>query len=196
MKKIVLLSGIIIGCFMLTVMFPIQSTLAADKAELMPMELDGTEWAIEMTSITKKGEKEVDEDMLIFKNKQFISKAYDKKGYEPTNYSLTVRTEDVTSFGTMQIKDKETSFWKGAVTGEKIDGSLHIQYPEGKNETRYYKGELSSGTLKRREDPTVRKSVEPPAPPLAVKKEPVPLVVEDAKKPTPVAEESQPDEVK
>jgi hypothetical protein len=183
MKRIILFSGIILGCFMLTVMFPIQSTLAADKAgdevKLMPMELNGTEWAIEMTSFTKKGEKKVNEDTLIFKNKQFISKAYDKKGYEPTNYSLTVSVDDVTSFGTMQLKDKETSFWKGTVTGEKIDGSLHIQYPEGENETRYYKGELSSGTLKRRGARVSRKPVEPPTQPPVVKKDPVQLVVEE-----------------
>ncbi|MBN1869863.1 MAG: hypothetical protein JW847_04725 [Candidatus Omnitrophica bacterium] len=185
MKKIVLLTGIIIGCFLLTAGFPVQPALAAEdtvqageanlaeeaeEPRLMPIELDGTEWVVEVTSINKKGEKVTEEDTLMFKNKQFVSKLYEKEGHQPTNYSLTVSKEDVTNFGTMQIKDKETSFWKGRVVGEVINGSLHIQYEkEGENETKYFKGNLSSGTLKRKEDPNAPKADETVLPPVVGK---------------------------
>ena len=185
MKKIILLSVIIIGCLMLTVIFPVHPTLAADKAELMPMELDGTEWVVEFVSKNKKGEKVIEKDTLMFKEEKFISKIYDKKGYDPTNYSLTVSEDDVTGYGTMQIKDKETSFWKGEVRGEEIIGSLHVQYPSGDNKTRYYTGTLLDGELKRKTEPksVVQKPVQPPASRPAVKEEPpVQPMVEDVKK--------------
>ena len=153
MKKAILFSGIIIGCFMLTVAFPVQPTLAAVKAELMPVELDGTEWTIKITSVSKKGVKKVNEDTLIFKDKKFISKEYDKKGYTPTNYSLTISDDDVTGFGTMQIKDKETAFWRGSINGKEIKGSIHVQFPSGDNITYSYAGQLSKGVLKRKSNP-------------------------------------------
>jgi hypothetical protein len=65
----------------------------------------------------------------------------------------------------MQVKDKETSFWKGDVTGETINGSLHVQYPGGNNETKYYSGKLTSGTLKRKEEPKEEPVVEEPVTP-------------------------------
>ena len=178
MKKIILSAWITLGCLLLAVAFSVQPALAAEKEALMPMALDGTQWAIEVTSVNKKGTKETAADALIFEDEKFISEAYQKKGYEPTNYSLTVDEEDVTNFGTMQIKDKETTFWKGKVSGDKISGSIHVQNPSGNNVTRYYKGTLSEGTLVRK---SKAKPVKLPPPPPVVKKEPVQSVAEDVK---------------
>ena len=202
MRKTILFIGIMLGCLMLTTIFPVQSVLAADKDKLVPMELNGTEWAIEFTVVNKKGEKSLEEDVLIFKDKKFISQGYEKMKYTPTNYSLSVSEEDVTSFGTMQIKDKETSFWKGEIRGEKINGSVHVQRPSGGNTTRYYKGELLTGDLKRKSKakPVVRKPIVPKpivqVIPPAVKKEPVKPVVEEAEKAEKSTKEAQPVESK
>jgi len=165
-KRTIVFIGLI-GCFLMAAVICVQPVSAQDKqekAELVPMELDGTEWAIKFTIVNENGEKEYQEDQLIFKGKKFISELYEKKGYQPTNYSLSVSERDVTSFGTMQIKDKETSFWKGEVVDENISGSLHVQYPEGGNETKYYKGTLSGGTLKRRGETVKSKPAKKPAP--------------------------------
>ncbi|MCK4882143.1 MAG: hypothetical protein KAS92_03870 [Candidatus Omnitrophica bacterium] len=153
MKEAVLFSGIMIGCFILTTGFFVQAALADDKAELMPIELDGTEWIIEVTSVNKEGAKKISEDTLLFKDKMFISKAYGKKGYTPTNYSLTISDDDVTSFGTMQIKDKETAFWRGSISGKKIEGSIHVQFPSGDNMTHQFTGQLLKGVLNRKSTP-------------------------------------------
>jgi len=162
-KKTVLF-GIISSCFVLTMFIaanPIP-VFAQEKNALVPMDLDETEWAVEVVSVNKKGKKVTTEDTLIFENKQFTSEYYKKKGYDPTNYSLTVSEDDVTSFGTMQIKGKETSFWKGQVTKDQISGSIHVQRSSGNNVTYYYTGELLSGTLVRKGES--KTATQPPPP--------------------------------
>jgi len=142
----------------------------ADKAKSVIMELDGTEWDVTMVYVTKKGKKNTSEDKLIFSEKKFISEKYEKNGYDPTNYSLTLEGDGSTKFGTMQIKGKETLFWKGNVENDTIDGSVHTQFAGGKSpRTTYFNGTLVTGELKEK----VKKPL-PPAP--VVKK--VPVVVE------------------
>jgi hypothetical protein len=76
----------------------------------------------------------------------------------------------------MQIKDEETSFWKGEIRGEKINGSVHVQRPSGDNTTAYYKGELATGGLKRKSAPKPA-VVQKPAAPKPVVAKPVAQVV-------------------
>jgi hypothetical protein len=163
MKKIILTVTVIAGCLMLAMMPALSQ--AQEKPKLMPMLLDGTEWEVEVISENKKGEAVTDKDTLLFKDQKFISTSYQKKGYTPSNYSLIVSEDDVTSFGTMQLKDKETSFWKGDVTGDTINGSLHVQYPDGTNETKYYSGKLTVGTLTRKTEEAETPAVEAPVVP-------------------------------
>lgn len=152
MRKGILLGLIVLNCFVLTVIIPIQPMLAFadEKSELAPMDLDGTQWAVEVVFVNRKGKKEITQDVLIFEDKTFTSESYKSKGYDLTNYSSSVDEDDATRFGTMQIKGKETSFWKGKIRGKKISGSIHVQRSGGKNVTYYYTGELSSGVLKRK----------------------------------------------
>jgi hypothetical protein len=193
MKRTIFLTGMIVAFLMAAIAFSAQPVMAADQAELVPMELDGTTWAIKtIVSVGKNGEKVTEEDTLLFKDKKFLSANYETKGYTATNYSLTVSEDDVTSFGTMQIKDKETTFWKGEIADGKINGSIHVQYPSGKNETRYFTGELSNGALNRKdetkpvvqvpEEPIVAQPVVPEVIVPEVKEAPIPPVVEDMEK--------------
>lgn len=141
----------------------------AKEANPMPMELNGTEWNVTMTYVTSKGKKNSGEDTLIFSDKKFISKSFDKKGYEPTNYSMTLEEDGTTKFGTMQIKGKDTSFWKGTVKGDTINGSVHTQFAGGtSNRTTYFNGNLVTGELKRK--------VERPTPPPPPAPAPAPVV--------------------
>ena len=112
-----------------------------------PLEFDNTEWEVNMVYVTEKGKKESSVDKLIFKDRKFISESFEKKGYDPTNYSLILEEDGTTKFGTMQIKDKETSFWKGVVHEGAIDGSVHTQIPKGSPKTVYFTGKLITGTL-------------------------------------------------
>jgi hypothetical protein len=131
------------------------------EEEAIPLDLDATEWDVTMVYISEKGVKESREDRLLFRDKKFISQEYKDKGYSPTNYSATVEPDGSTKFGTMQIKGKETAFWKGTVRGETMDGSVHVQFPNGKNKTTYLNGKLVSGVLV----PLGQKKPEPTPPP-------------------------------
>lgn len=135
---------------MLSIIFLTCSVVAHAKEDsgAVPMDLNGTEWAVEMVYVTSKGKKNTSDDTLLFADKKFISGDFDNKGYTPTNYSLTLEEDGTTRFGTMQIKGKETSFWKGKVKGDKIDGSVHTQFSNNTTSTTYFSGTLTSGALK------------------------------------------------
>lgn len=164
MKKSQILFIMLVSClFVLPVtIFSNPNLISAEEVKLMPMELNGTEWEVTMTNVTKKGKKKTNEDKLIFLDKKFISEKFDKKGYEPTNYSATIQDDGATKFGTMQIKGKDTSFWKGIIKGGTIDGSVHTQFRGGDSTRRtYFKGTLVTGELKRKAE---RKPTPPPPP--------------------------------
>lgn len=188
MKRKQLLFVMIIGgllVFPATLLLSSSLAIAEEKVALVPMDLDGTEWEVEMVYVTEKGKKKTSSDTLVFEDKQFISNVFDGKGYSPTNYSLTAQEDGTTKFGTMQVKGKETSFWKGIVKGDTIDGSVHTQFSGGKTQTTYFNGKLISGALK----PKVKKPT-PPPPPEVKPVVPAPLAAEK------VVEDIQPEEVK
>lgn len=159
----------IVCCLILTTGIFIQSgvTRAQEKPKLMPLELNGTRWAVDIVYVDQGGAQDTQQDTLIFEDGQFYSEGFKKKGYEPTNYSLTVTEDDATNFGTMQNMDEESAFWDGRVVGEVIGGSLHIVSDNGKNKNKkeyYFKGRLVSGVLERK-DPTAKpKPVDLPLP--------------------------------
>ncbi len=130
--------------------------------KLEPFELDGTTWDIELTYFDAKNREKTENDTLKFADHKIISRGYKKKGYEPTNYSVKAVDESVTTFETMQIYNKETSFWKGGISEDKtLQGSLHVQDSEGNTKEYYLRGKLVSGTLRRKGE----QALEPPPPP-------------------------------
>lgn len=146
---------------------PELAALEAVEEELIPLDLDATEWDVTMVYVSEKGQKESSEEKLLFSDKKFISQSYKDKGYAPTNYSATAQADGATRFGTMQVQGKETSFWKGTVMRDgMVDGSVHVQFPNGKNKTTYFNGKLTKGVLV----PLGQKKPElvPPAPEPAV----------------------------
>jgi len=161
-KNYTLFIMFIFGLFILSItVLPNSAMIWAQEAKLVPMELDGTEWEVTMVYVTKKGKKKSSEDKLIFSNNKFISESFEKKKYEPTNYSMTLEDDGTTKFGTMQKKGKDTSFWKGTIKGDTIDGSVHTQFSGGSStRTTYFNGILISGVLL----PKGEKLPPPPAP--------------------------------
>lgn len=145
-----------LAIFLLTVLASHQFFLQESLAETaitkpQPFVLDGTKWDMELTSWTAKGKKKTEKDTLIFSGLQITSQNYDRKGYVPTNYSVSAREDGVTTFETMQIRKNEKSFWKGEVSeDEMVQGSLHVQDSQGDVKEHYFKGKLVSGTLRRK----------------------------------------------
>lgn len=157
---------------------PDSAAQEAVQEELIPLDLDETEWDVTMVYVSEKGEKESSEDKLLFSDKKFISQNYKDNDYASTNYSATAQTDGSTKFGTMQVKGKETSFWKGMVRDGVIDGSVHVQFSNGKNKTTYFNGKLTTGVLV----PLGQKKPEPipPAPEPAVEPQTAGEVSKDA----------------
>lgn len=138
-----------------------ESPAQSDAAKPQPFVLDGTKWDMELTSWTAKGKKKTEKDTLIFSSRQITSWNHARKGYAPTHYAVSARGDGVTTFETMQIRKDETSFWKGEVSeDETLQGSLHVQDSKGNVKEYYFKGELVSGTLRRKGE----KVPEPPPP--------------------------------
>jgi hypothetical protein len=152
MRKSILFIWAAAGFFMLGAFFSARLVLAADSLDKMestvPLELDGTHWAVKVIPANNKEQVKGEQDVLIFERNRFISKLYRLKGYKPTSYSVSSSGADGSSFGAVQIKDDITAFWKGRIDGRAIRGSVHIQHPSGKNETYNYQGILAKGELK------------------------------------------------
>ena len=157
MKKIALFTWIMCGCFLFTAVLAVQPTLAAvaveeEEVELMPMELDGTTWDVEVVFTNKSGKKETSQDTLVFEDKMLISEVYKKEGHTSTNYSVSVKSNGVTKFGTMNVHEGKRYFWNGQVFDDNtVRGNFSILDPEGETKESYFKGNLSSGTLKRKD---------------------------------------------
>jgi hypothetical protein len=76
-------------------------------------ELANTAWNIEIAAPGKEGAQKL-ADLIFFKDNQFSSQEFSKKGFVPTNYSLTVGDDGAIVFETMQTSEKAgTVFWRG-----------------------------------------------------------------------------------
>ncbi len=73
--------------------------------------VDGNQWEISVISMTGKGEKTP--DALVFAENKFSSQEYEKKGYAPSNYTVSITDEGKTVVETMQ-SDEEMGilFWR------------------------------------------------------------------------------------
>jgi hypothetical protein len=124
---------------------PSQSEADAVKAFLAKQEivkkkmvlLNNTEWQIEMTPLSGKGKKEI--DTATFKNNQVVLSGFSKKGFGPTNLTLTVQEDGSVVWETMQTSEKNgMCFWRGeldktmmtmrGVASHKIDDKNKMDY--------------------------------------------------------------------
>lgn len=94
----------------------------ADKAKRVLIdqkrkELNNTEWTVELTKLNGKGKKEI--ETLTFKSNQVSIAGYVKKGFQPTNYSLSVQGDGAFVWETMQSSEKSgLAFWRGEISAD------------------------------------------------------------------------------
>jgi hypothetical protein len=106
-----------------------QEELQAKKAEL-----NGHEWEVKLTS----GSKQVGTDTLVFKDMKFESKEMTGKGFNTTNYTISLQEGGPTVWETMQSDEKgAVVFWRGEWEGENMHGMMSKQ-KNGKNEDFYF----------------------------------------------------------
>ncbi|MEK7849673.1 MAG: hypothetical protein AAB213_02475 [Candidatus Omnitrophota bacterium] len=90
----------------------VKEALAQKRAEL-----ENTSWNIELISSAKEGTKSI--DVLTFKDNQVTSRDFLARGFNPTNYTLTMGDDGTIVLETMQTSEKEgTVFWRGELGQE------------------------------------------------------------------------------
>ena len=120
----------------------------AQEEKPKPLDLNVTKWEITLTSFDTKGKKKTTSDTLTFEDSQVIAKDFERQGYSPTNYSLSVKEDGTTVFKTMQIGKAGTAFWRGEVKDEKMAGSVSVTPKKGDPIDYTLDGKLVSGILK------------------------------------------------
>lgn len=123
------------------------------KLEEKKAELNGTQWEVQITTkVTKTSMPKT--DTLIFQDGKFRSEALSKKGFSPTNYTLTLQEGGPTVWETMQTgsdKKEGVAFVRGEWKGNVMSGVIVRQLETG-NEDYYF-----SNTGKKKIPPTSSK---------------------------------------
>lgn len=112
---------------------------AAEKKviEQMPLvELDGTQWTIEARPRDKAATPAVYFDKLQFKGHMLSSKEMAVKGFQPSNYTLTVQNDGTLLWETMQRNAAGgVIFWQGQTTKDnKMSGIMSTNSADGKSQ--------------------------------------------------------------
>ncbi len=73
--------------------------------------IDGNQWEVTVIPMSGKGEKTL--DTLVFSDNKFFSQVYEKKGYAPSNYTVSLTDEGRPVVETMQSEEKMgILFWR------------------------------------------------------------------------------------
>lgn len=105
------------------------------KRQERQKKLNNTTWEIELTSLEKKGKEK--KDTLVFKGNRFYTEESSKDGFSETNYTITVKDDDVVIWETMQTAEEgKINFWRGELDPEMqtMRGIISKQFPDGKRE--------------------------------------------------------------
>ena len=108
------------------------------KIEEKRVELESTEWQVSLVSKDLKSKPE--NDTFVFQNGQFKSENRAKKGFNPTNYTVTIPDVDDASatFETMQSGKEGHIFIKGVWTKDSMEGQIIEQSEDNKSSKEYY----------------------------------------------------------
>ena len=84
------------------------------------VELNGTQWAIDVKPMSGKGK--ADKDVLNFMDGKIGSKNMEARGFSSTNFSMRLLEDNETyTWETMQISEKDgTVFWRGDIGSDGV----------------------------------------------------------------------------
>jgi hypothetical protein len=112
---------------------------AADKMralrEKKKLALNNTQWEVEVSALSGKGSRQ--KDTFIFYENKFSAEEFLKKGYKPSNYTVTVQEDGSAFIETMQSSDKEgVVFWRLEFDPAMVSckGLLSSQLPNNRSE--------------------------------------------------------------
>ena len=138
-----------------------QSAAAEDSAVAKAAaQLNGTQWAIELTPMYGKKPKRPLKDTVAFEQGTVTSEELSSDGYPTSNYTLTVGDDGISVWETMQTSERNgVVFWRGEVHGETMRGILSKHPLKGDAEDYTFVGHQAGAT-----DQTAEPLVEAAAP--------------------------------
>ncbi len=96
-------------------------------------QLNGSTWEITLTQMTSEKKKRKTNDTLNFVDNQIKSKELTSDGFLPSNFTLSLKGEDIVIWETMQTSDKKgLAFWKGEVENGVMRGVLSRHLADNK----------------------------------------------------------------
>lgn len=109
-------------------------------------QLDGTQWDVEITPLGGGEKAKPKKDTLSFKGRQLTSAWLAKEGYPDSNFSLTIGEDGTVIWETMQSKEGAgVVFWRGELSGSRVQGVLSKRPVEGASEDYSFHGSEQSG---------------------------------------------------
>lgn len=124
------------------------------RATEVAERLNGAEWVIELTPMSGEGAKATRQDTLLFADGKITSKQLSAKGYNTTNYTLTIGDDGTPVWETMQTSEAEgVAFWRGELREDGMRGILSKHPLEGNAEDYSFvgRGEKRVATEKKAE---------------------------------------------
>ena len=110
---------------------------ARELAKMKKEELNGSRWEVEMKSQDPKVKDR--KDVFTFQNNQVSSKVLSKRGFGPTNYTVSAKkNSDLAVWETMQTAKEGVVFIRGQWTAEGMEGNLTEKLDDGETDIRYY----------------------------------------------------------
>lgn len=108
------------------------------KIEEKRAELEATQWQITLKS--KDPRTKPENDTLIFQNGEFRTESLVKRGFNPTNYTVSIPDGEGAAavFETMQTGKEGHVFIKGQWTKDSMEGEILEQLDGGKRGNEYY----------------------------------------------------------
>lgn len=103
-----------------------------NQSPLVRTELEGSIWQVEMLAMDSAKSKETLTDRIFFVDGRVHSEELLKKGFQPTNYTVTPSLNGMTSWETVQTNDRgDTVSWRGDWQGDAMKGIVHFAPASG-----------------------------------------------------------------
>lgn len=103
-----------------------------EMIEAIKKRLDYTDWEIELGEMGNGSKKKI-RDIVHFKDGKVEAETLVAEGFMPTNYTLTLKKDNIVVWETMQSSEKAgLAFWRGEIEGSRMRGVLSRHFSEKK----------------------------------------------------------------
>lgn len=109
--------------------------------------LDGSAWDVRIIPMNKSEKTAIENDSLVFSQNKVASRIFGDKGFNPTNYNLSVNPEGIITWETMQRSASgEVVSWRGEWNGKEMKGVISSRFADGDVKNAYFTGIMAGGS--------------------------------------------------